>query len=150
MQFNSLQHKIWAERAGIIKEDWEQLITESYEYDEDDIAGLISISEEIQSILEALPKAAYVSAMRSASDPEGEGKVDSDKVVARAKKHHGEKFAKDLESGSNKMAFGRDNQSHGVDKLKQRTPTSVTKSGKADKRNIQTLKNKIKWDRDTK
>jgi NAD(P)-dependent dehydrogenase (short-subunit alcohol dehydrogenase family) len=36
MQFNSLQHKIWAERAGIIKEDWEQLITESYEYDEDD------------------------------------------------------------------------------------------------------------------
>ena len=144
MEFKSLQHKIYAERSGLVKEDWDQLISESYDYDEDDIATLINIAEEIQQVLEALPKAAYVSAMRSATDPEGEGKADSDRVVARAKKYHGEKFAKDLESGARKMHYPRDNHSYVSDKLSWRNKAPVTKSGKADKRHIQGLKNKIK------
>jgi hypothetical protein len=144
MEYKSFQHKIYAERAALVKEDWDQLISESYDYDEDDIATLIGLAEEIQQVLEALPKAAYVSAMRSATDPEGEGKADSDRVVARAKKHHGEKFAKDLESGAGKMHYPRANHTYGSDKLAGRSKAPVTKSGKADKRHIQGLKNKIK------
>lgn len=144
MEYKSFQHKIYAERAGLVKEDWYQLISESYDYDEDDIATLIGLAEEIQQVLEALPKAAYVSAMRTTTDPEYMGKQDSDKVVARAKKHHGEKFAKDLESGAGKMHYPRDNHTYGSDKLSDRSKAPATKSGKADKRHIQGLKSKIK------
>ena len=147
MKFTSVQHRIYAERAGLVNEDWDQLISESYQYDEDDIAELIAISEEIQEILEALPKAAYVSAMRSATDPSGDSKHDPERIVARAKKAHGEKFAKDLDRGSDIMHFPRPGHSYGsYDKLQHRTPTATTKSGKADKRNIQALKSKIKGD----
>lgn len=138
----SIQHQIWLERAGLIKEDWEQLITESYHYDEDNIHQLIAVYEEIRQVVEALPKAAYVSAMRNATDPEGSG--DSDKVVARAKKVHGDKFAKDLESGAMKMHYPRDNHTQGYDKLANRKPAAVTKSGMANKTSIQGLKTNIK------
>jgi hypothetical protein len=138
----SVQHQIWLERAGLIKEDWEQLVTESYQYDEDNIQQLIAVYEEIRQVVEALPKAAYVSAMRNATDPEGSG--DSDKVVARAKKVHGDKFAKDLESGAGKMHYPRDNHTQGYDKLANRKPAAVTKSGMANKTSIQGLKTNIK------
>jgi len=138
----SIQHQIWLERAGLIKEDWEQLVTESYQYDEDNIQQLIAVYEEIRQVVEALPKAAYVSAMRNATDPEGSG--DSDKVVARAKKVHGDKFAKDLESGADKMHYPRDNHTQGYDKLANRKPAAVTKSGMANKTSIQGLKTNIK------
>jgi anaerobic selenocysteine-containing dehydrogenase len=94
-------------------------------------------------VVEALPKAAYVSAMRKATDPEGEGKHDPEKIVARAKKAHGEKFAKDLDSGADKMHFGR-TKTYGYDKLASRTSPRVTQAGKANKQDISSLKNKIK------
>jgi hypothetical protein len=136
---------MWLERAGLIKEDWDQLISESYQYDEDNIHELIAVYEEIRQIVEALPKAAYVSAMRSATDPDGEGKYDPERIVDRAKKAHGEKFAKDLESGADKMhQIPRKGHSYGADKLSNRTPPRVTKAGKANKTDIASLKSKIK------
>ena len=140
----SIQHQIWLERAGIITEDWEQLVTESYQYDEDNIQQLIAVYEEIRQVVEALPKAAYVSAMRNATDPESDSSKDADKVVARAKKVHGDKFAKDLESGAGKMHYPRDNHTQGYDKLANRKPAAVTKSGMANKTSIQGLKTNIK------
>jgi len=140
----SIQHQIWLERAGLIEENWEQLVTESYQYDEDNIHQLIAVYEEIRQVVEALPKAAYVSAMRNATDPESDSSIDSDKVVARAKKVHGDKFAKDLESGAGKMHFPRDNHTQGYDKLAHRKPAAVTKSGMANKTSIQGLKTNIK------
>jgi hypothetical protein len=141
---SSLQHQIWLDRAGLIKEDWDQLINESYQYDEDNIHELIAVYEEIRQVVEALPKAAYVSAMRKATDPEGEGNLDPEKIVARAKKHHGEKFAKDLDSGSDKMHFPRKGHTYGSDKLASRSSTRTTQAGKANKQDISSLKNKIK------
>ena len=140
----SIQHQIWLERAGLIEENWEQLVTESYQYDEDNIHQLIAVYEEIRQVVEALPKAAYVSAMRNATDPESDSSKDSDKVVARARKVHGDKFAKDLESGADKMHFPRDNHTQGYDKLAYRKPAAVTKSGMANKTSIQGLKTNIK------
>ena len=140
----SIQHQIWLERAGLIEENWEQLVTESYQYDEDNIQQLIAVYEEIRQVVEALPKAAYVSAMRNATDPESDSSKDADKVVARAKKVHGDKFAKDLESGAGKMHYPRDNHTQGYDKLANRKPAAVTKSGMANKTSIQGLKTNIK------
>ena len=140
---SSFQHQMWLERAGLIKEDWDQLISESYQYDEDNIHEIIAVYEELRQVVEALPKAAYVSAMRKATDPEGEGKHDPEKIVARAKKAHGEKFAKDLDSGADKMHFGR-TKTYGYDKLASRTSPRVTQAGKANKQDISSLKNKIK------
>jgi hypothetical protein len=140
----SIQHQIWLERAGLIEENWEQLVTESYQYDEDNIQQLIAVYEEIRQVVEALPKAAYVSAMRNATDPESDSSKNADKVVARAKKVHGDKFAKDLESGAGKMHYPRDNHTQGYDKLANRKPAAVTKSGMANKTSIQGLKTNIK------
>jgi len=141
---SSFQHQMWLERAGLIKEDWDQLISESYQYDEDNIHELIAVYEEIRQVVEALPKAAYVSAMRKATDPEGEGKHSPDKIVSRAKKVHGDKFAKDLESGADKMHFPRKGHTYGSDKLANRASPRTTMSGKANKQDISSLKNKIK------
>jgi hypothetical protein len=67
----------------------------------------VTLDEMVESGLvdcleEAISKQAYVSAMNRAQrgswdEPDDERPtVDPDKLVARAKKHHGEKFAKDL------------------------------------------------------
>jgi hypothetical protein len=147
MDFRTAVNKtLLGEDFSVLTEEMEQLIVESYEFDDDNIAGIIEVYEELQNIVEALPKAAYVSAMRNATDPEGDGKIDSDKIVARAKKHHGDKFAKDLDSGAMKMHFPRPGRNVHVasDKLKSRSPSRVTQSGKANKQDISALKNKIK------
>lgn len=141
----SLQQKLWEERAGISEQQiWESILEESSDYDASDVNFVLDLYEELKDIVEALPKAAYVSAMRSATDPEGEGD-GGEKVVARARKNHGEKFAKDLESGAGKMHFPRDNHSSGVfgDRLAG-FPTKVTKSGKANKQSVNALKNRIR------
>lgn len=142
----NLQNKVYALRAGIIEEDWNELISESFEYDEDSIDQLLMVYEEIQQIVEALPKAAYVSAMRRAHDYDSENSADPDKIVARAKKHHGSKFASDL-AGMDKKRDSRLMNKFPTDKLATRKPTAVTKSGKANKQAIQKLKSTIKWDK---
>ena len=139
-----IQRKMYLERAGLINEDWDQLISESYVFDEDNIHELIAVYEELQQVVEALPKSAYVSAMRKATDPDSDGGMDSDRIVARARKHHGNKFASDLESGAHKMHFPRQGHVYGSDKLSNRTPSRVTKSGKANKQDISALKSKLK------
>jgi hypothetical protein len=147
----SLQHEIWLKRAGVLKEsiqqldeDWEQLISESMQFDGSDINYFIGLQEEISDLLEALPKAAYVSAMRSATDPMGSSSANPDKIVARAAKHHGEKFAKDLDSGSTKMHYPRAGHTSGYDPLKSRSPSRVTQAGKANKQDVSALKSRLK------
>jgi hypothetical protein len=147
----SIQHELWLKRAGLLKEsiehldeDWEELISESMEFDADDIDYFIKLHEDISDLLEALPKAAYVSAMRKATDPMSSSSVDSDRIVARAKKHHGEKFAKDLDSGASKMHFPRAGHTSGYDKLKYRSSSRVTKGGKANKQDVSALKSSLK------
>jgi hypothetical protein len=153
---SSIQRKIWEERAGLLKEDTDylseeftSLIEESYEYDSADVDFVFEIMEDIENILEALPKAAYVSAMRTTSDPEYQGKLDRDNVVARAKKHHGDKFAKDLEKGADKMHFPRANHSYRFSdplagQSRSSNPSHVTKAGKLTKASVKGLKSTIK------
>jgi hypothetical protein len=148
----SLQHKLYLKRAGILNEssnqlneEWVQLVEESLEFDGSDVNYILKLQEEISDLLEALPKAAYVSAMRNATDPDNENQHHPDRIIARAAKHHGEKFAKDLKRGSEIMNFPRPNKDHvGRDKLKSRTPLRVTKGGKANKQDVSALKNRIK------
>ena len=152
---SSIQRKIWEERAGLLKEDTDylneeftSLIEESYEYDSADVDFVFEIMEDIENIMEALPKAAYVSAMRTTSDPEYQGKLDRDNVVARAKKYHGDKFASQLQKGADKMHFPRANHTYGYDNLKtmsrSSSPSHVTKAGKLTKASVKGLKSTIK------
>jgi hypothetical protein len=100
-------------------------------------------NEEVEQIDE-LSKKTYVGAMQTLSDPDGErGRHDtSDKLISRAKKQHGDKFAKDLE-GVHKMHWGRSNQASGSDKLKSATPVRTTQSGKANKQDVKTKSKEI-------
>ena len=153
---SSIQRRIWEERAGLLKEDTDylseeftSLIEESYEYDSADVDFVFEIMEDIENILEALPKAAYVSAMRTTSDPEYQGKLDRDNVVARAKKHHGDKFASQLQKGADKMHFPRAHHSFSAgDPLKgmsrSSNPSHITKAGKLTKASVKGLKSTIK------
>jgi len=153
---SSIQLEIYKRNAGLIKEDTEvlneeftSLIEESYEYDSADVDFVFEIMEDIENILEALPKAAYVSAMRTTSDPEYQGKIDRDKVVARAKKHHGDKFASQLQKGADKMHFPRAHHSFSAgDPLKgmsrSSSPSHTTKAGKLTKASVKGLKSTIK------
>ena len=109
-------------------------------------SGLVNCLEEVMS------KQAYVSAVQRATDPDNEKSSDSERIIARAKKHHGDKFAKDLEKGANSWHYPKEYKGKrvpgGYDNLKDRKVATVTKSGKADKRHIQALKSTIKRERD--
>lgn len=105
-----------------------------------------------QHLDEVLSKKAYVSAMYRATDPEVETPHDRvEKIVARAKKHHGEKFAKDLQSGAHKMnwprTYGKDKVDmigYHNDPLSYRKKSRATSTGKVNKQDVKTLKTKIK------
>ena len=93
--------------------------------------------------LEEISKKTYVSAVGRADDDGDHDKVD--KLVSRAGREKGEKFGKDM----NQIAYGkkkherymarRDND----DPLKSRK-VGVTKQGKANKRDVEDLKGKMK------
>lgn len=99
-----------------------------------------------------MDKKTYISAMQRTTgydaDYSGEeGRVDRDKLIARAKKYKGAKFAKQL-AGADQMTY-RPNRSvvpgqWGSDKLSWREPSRKTKSGKADKRRLAALKASMK------
>ena len=69
-------------------------------------------------------------------------------ILKKIKSKFGEKIAKDLEDGIDKMHFPRTNHTSGSDPLSGRGgKTRTTKSGKANKMDIKGLKSRIKWDR---
>lgn len=98
-----------------------------------------------------MDKKTYVSAMQRTtgydSDYSGEGgRIDTDKLIARAKKYKGAKFAKQL-AGADQMT-SRPNRNvvsgqWGNDQLAWRKPTRKTKSGKANKTDLQSLKGSL-------
>lgn len=99
-----------------------------------------------------MDKKTYVSAMQRTTgydaDYSGEeGRVDRDKLIARAKKYKGEKFAKQL-AGADQMT-SRPNRNvvpgqWGSDQLSWRKPSRKTKSGKANKQDLAALKASMK------
>lgn len=113
---------------------------------DDDNAKPKTVKEEEQLDELKMDKKTYVSAMQRTTGYDAgdeEGRVDSDKLVARAKKYKGDKFAKDLE-GAHGMAE-RPNRNKvsgqtGNDKLAWRSPAKSTASGKANKTALKALK----------
>lgn len=96
-----------------------------------------------------MSKAAYVNAMQSTTGYDAgddEGRIDTKKLIARAKKYKGEKFAKDL-AGADQMT-SRPNRNEvpgqwGSDQLAWREPVRKTKDGKANKQDIKKRKNEM-------
>lgn len=96
-----------------------------------------------------MSKKVYVNAMKSTTGYDAgddEGRIDTDKLVARAKKYKGEKFAKDL-AGADQMTY-RPNRSMvpgqwGTDQLAWRKTPRTTKDGKANKTDVKALKSSL-------
>lgn len=98
-----------------------------------------------------MSKKTYVSAMQRTTgydaDYSGEqGRVDSDKLIARAKKYKGKKFADQL-AGADQMTE-RPNRNRvpgqwGADQLAWREPAKATKDGKANKSKLKGLKSSL-------
>ena len=101
------------------------------------------LSEDVEQI-EEISKSTYVGAMQTLSDPDTDrGHHDTDdKLISRAKKQHGEKFAKDLQ-GVYKTHWPRANQADGRDKLKSSAAVRTTQSGKANKQDVKTKSKEI-------
>lgn len=102
----------------------------------------------LRELLTEITKATYVSAMQTSTDPEGD-RGDSEKIVKRAKREQGEKFAKDLEGVAKShwpKEYGKEGKSvkRGYDKLEYREETRKTKDGKVNKQDVKALKSKIK------
>lgn len=99
-----------------------------------------------------MDKKTYVAAMKRATDYEADyagdaNRIDTDKLIARAKKYKGAKFAKQL-AGADQMT-SRPNRNKvagqwGSDQLSWRKPSRKTKSGKANKTDLQSLKASLK------
>ena len=80
--------------------------------------------------------------------PEYEGNESPTMYLKMIKKEFGDKVAKQVEDGIEKMHWGRDNRASGIDKLSWRKGgTRINKSGKANKQDINALKNRIKQDK---
>ena len=106
------------------------------------------VQEEYEQIDEISTKT-LASAARSASDPDSEysyGKShDPQKFADHAKKTKDAKSAAAVQGAADaKGHYPRDNHTYGYDKLKSRTPSRVTSSGKANKQDIKALKTKLK------
>jgi len=82
-----------------------------------------------------------------ASGPESDDWEEADVIIAKIKKKFGDKIAKQVKNGEEKMHFGRPNRSAGYDKLSSRKKPRVTKSGKANKQDTNALKTDIKWNK---
>ena len=84
------------------------------------------------------------------SHPEYEGNENTSKYINLIKKEFGDAVAKQVDDGLEKMHWGRDNQSYGVDKLADRATRKaprVTSAGKMNKQDVSALKNRIMSDR---
>jgi hypothetical protein len=115
---------------------------QNYEVNKDEHEGL---KEETINELKIGKKELVAAMQRTTGYDAGddEGRVDSDKLIARAKKYHGEKFAKQL-AGADQMT-SRPNRNMvpgqwGSDQLAWRKTPRTTKDGKANKTDIKALK----------
>lgn len=88
------------------------------------------------------------------SSPEYMGNENTSKYINLIKKEFGDSIAKQVDDGLDKMHWGRDNQSGGMDKLASRQWSSkfkggprVTAAGKMNKQDVSALKNRIKTDK---
>ena len=80
--------------------------------------------------------------------PEYDGDEGPKKYLDMIRKEFGDKVAKQVDDGMDKVHWGRDNQSGGVDKLSWRKGNArITKSGKMNAQDVNALKNRIKRDK---
>jgi hypothetical protein len=80
--------------------------------------------------------------------PEYDGGEEPTKYLNMIRKEFGDKVAKQVSDGIEKVHWGRDNESGGVDKLSWRKGNArITKSGKMNAQDVKALKNKIKQDK---
>lgn len=93
--------------------------------------------------LEEISKKTYASAIGKAGDAGKYGTVH--KLVSRAGREKGEKFGKDMDQ----VAYGKKKHERSMDKRTNNDPlksrkVGVTKQGKANKRDVENLKGKLK------
>lgn len=80
--------------------------------------------------------------------PEYDGGEEPTKYLNMIRKEFGDKVAKQVSDGIEKVHWGRDNESGGVDKLSWRKGNArITKSGKMNAQDVKALKNRIKQDK---
>jgi len=93
--------------------------------------------------LEEINKDTYVGAMKSKTMTYDDDRAgDTSKILKRAEREKGKKFAKQLD-GIDKDKPYRSGYYFRGDKLADRKPTRVTKSGKANQQDLKTLKKTI-------
>ena len=116
---------------------------ESVELDE------AKLSPEKQERLDSL-----ISNVMMTTDPSYYGNDTPQKYLKAIEKEFGATIAKQVDDGSYKTHWGRDNQAHGHDKLASRQWSSefkggprVTAAGKMNKQDVSALKNRIKGDK---
>ena len=131
-----------AEKLSTRLDGMRQSVAQSMFTQEEDV-----VQEEYEQIDEISTKT-LASAAHSASDPDSEysyGKShDPQKFADHAKKTKDAKSAAAVQGAADaKGHYPRDNHTYGYDKLKSRTPSRVTSSGKANKQDIKALKTKL-------
>jgi hypothetical protein len=127
------------------EEEYSANAQQNYEINKDEHEGL---KEETINELKIGKKELVAAMQRTTGYDAGddEGRVDPDKLIARAKKYHGEKFAKQL-AGADQMT-SRPNRNMvpgqwGSDQLAWREPVRKTKDGKANKQDIKKRKSEM-------
>jgi hypothetical protein len=80
--------------------------------------------------------------------PEYDGDEGPKKYLDMIRKEFGDKVAKQVDDGMDKVHWGRDNHTSGSDKLSWRKGNArITKSGKMNAQDVNALKNRIKRDK---
>ena len=80
--------------------------------------------------------------------PEYDGDEEPTKYLNMIRKEFGDKVAKQVDDGMDKVHWGRDNHTYGSDKLSWRKGNArITKSGKMNAQDVNALKNRIKRDK---
>ena len=80
--------------------------------------------------------------------PEYDGGEEPTKYLNMIRKEFGDKVAKQVDDGMDKVHWGRDNHTSGSDKLSWRKGNArITKSGKMNAQDVKALKNRIKQDK---
>jgi hypothetical protein len=80
--------------------------------------------------------------------PEYDGDEGPTKYLNMIRKEFGDKVAKQVDDGMDKVHWGRDNHTYGSDKLSWRKGNArITKSGKMNAQDVKALKNRIKRDK---
>ena len=143
------QHKIDANKNGKVDaHDFKLLRRKKTQTEEVDLDEA-KLSPEKQERLDSL-----ISNVMMTTDPSYYGNDTPQKYLKAIEKEFGATIAKQVDDGSYKTHWGRDNQAHGHDKLESRQWSSkfkggprVTAAGKMNKQDVSALKNRIKGDK---